>query len=263
MNTSDNRFLLGQGKVYLDDIDPSTGKAMGKALWVGNVPNEGLMIQTATTPLDKPDNWSGQRTLEDRIHLDPRVTGTLNLQSVNSHNLALGLFGTSSVLDSATISDEPHTAYKGRTFFLNRMGVTPDSPFMEPVTGNATYTANVDYVLNPETGSVFIPETSSISADGTNIKCSYAAAESEVTTAFSNTDITPKWLFFEGVNNAEGNAPVIVDIFKVDFSPSSDLALISANFTEIKLQFAALSQPLFYGLTGFDRFYRIRQLPVA
>jgi hypothetical protein len=264
MADDDNRFFLSQGKVYLDDINLATGKPMGNALWVGNVPNEGLMIQTTTTPLDKPDNYSGQRTLEDRFHLDPRVTGTLNLQSVNNRNLALGLFGTSTTQAAATITDEPKTATLGGTVFLERMGVTPDTPFMEPVTGSDTYAAGTDYVLNPETGAVSILSTGTkISANGTAVKFSYAAVESEITTAFSNTNVLKKWLIFEGKNNVEGDSPVIFEIFKVDFSPTSDFSLISANFSEIKLQFAALSQPLFYGVTGFDRFFRHRQLPAA
>lgn len=263
-NTDDNRFFLSQGKVYLDDINPTTGKPMGNALWVGNVPNDGLIIQTSTTPLDKPDNWSGQRTLEDRFHLDLRVTGTLNLQSVNNRNLALGLFGTSSSLESATITDEPKTATLGGTVFLERMGVTPATPFMEPVEAGDTYVEGTDYTLNPETGAVTILATGTqISAEGTPVLFNYTAVASEITTAFSNTNVKKKWLIFEGKNNVEGDSPVIFEIFKVDFSPTSDFSLISANFSEIKLQFAALSQPLFYGLDGFDRFFRRRQLPAA
>jgi len=65
------------------------------------------------------------------------------------------------------------------------------------------------------------------------------------------------WLRFEGLNTADGNAPVVVDIFKVRVDPPKETALIMDDVQKFTLEGSVLADPT--RLTG-SKFFRERLL---
>jgi hypothetical protein len=53
-----------------------------------------------------------------------------------------------------------------------------------------------------------------------------------------------KWLRFEGLNTADSNLPVIVDIFKFTVDPLKELALIGEGIGQFVLEGNVLADPL-------------------
>jgi hypothetical protein len=83
---------------------------------------------------------------------------------------------------------------------------------------------------------------------------------SETIAAFNKPN-TEHWLRFNGLNSAEDDNPVIVDLFKVRFPPVADLSLIiNDKFAEFKQSGDCLfdaAQPV-NGKLG--RYFAVRQL---
>ena len=52
-------YVLGQGKVFLDEIDPITKRAKEKSRYVGNVPEDGFIIAPQTQTLEHFESNTG------------------------------------------------------------------------------------------------------------------------------------------------------------------------------------------------------------
>lgn len=62
---------------------------------------------------------------------------------------------------------------------------------------------------------------------------------------------------FEGLNTADGNSPVVVDLFKFSVDPLKELSLISDTFGSFQLEGALLYDAT---QTAGSKFFRMRKL---
>ena len=232
-------YILGQGKVYLDTIDATTKLPKDKARWLGNVPNGGLTFSFETSEYTHQESNTGQRLTDLKIELGKMLKGTLKIEDLNKDNLAAFLYGTGATVSGATITDEVHTATPGYSFKLAHINLTSFTT-LEPSPSGTAYTAGTDYTVDLKSGRVFIPTGSSIAAD-TAVQATYVAGSYDRTTAF-NVSNTEYWLTFDGLNNADGDKPIVAEVFKARFNPPTNFDLLSEAVISLEMAFEGLYQ---------------------
>jgi hypothetical protein len=245
-------YFLGQGKVFLDSINATTKLPVGKGRFVGNVPESGFTLTPGTQKVEHNESMTGKNKKDFVIETQQMATIALQLENVNVENLALAIYGTSLTVPQGTVSAETHTAHKGFSFFLNRPNVTA----FTSLTPSAVL--GTDYQVNLKTGEVFIPETSSI-ADASEVSCAYTAGAINRISGFTATN-TELWLRFNGLNMADKLNPIVVEVFKVRFSPASVLDFIKNSMPGMVLELTgdALFEPVLETVTGYEGgMYRI------
>jgi hypothetical protein len=234
-------YILGQGKVYLDNINPTTKLPADKARWIGNVPNGGLTFSFETTPYDHVESFTGQRLTDVSIELSKNLTGNLIIEDLKKENLAVFLYGTGTTVTGATITDELHTAYSGFSFKLAHMNLSAFTSLSPAPTGTA-YVAGTDYTVDLKSGRVNILVGGAITGStGVSVKATYVAGTYDRTTSF-NVSNTEYWLTFDGLNNADNDKPIVAEVFKVRFSPPTNFSLLSEEIISLEMSFKGLYQ---------------------
>lgn len=120
-------------------------------------------------------------------------------------------------------------------------------------------TVQYDYKVDLGTGTIsFYPGASF--ADGDSLRANYVAGASEKTFAFAqrNRNVV---LLFAGLNRAEDDAPVRVNVFKARLDPVQQWALINQDFNKFQINFECLYDDLQPEATG--RFFTVDQLQQA
>lgn len=95
-------------------------------------------------------------------------------------------------------------------------------------------TLNTNYTLNASSGAVtfLTPTTGAVTVDYTYDDLPFAAMFKAGTKDY--------WLRFEGVNKPDDDRPFVVDLYKVQFNPASNLDLLSDDLALIELAGAVL-----------------------
>lgn len=179
------------------------------------------------------------------------VAVKLTLESLSVANLALALRGTSTDVASgqvATGSEETHTAYLGgliRLAFINPTSVvvTDSVP--------TTYVEGTDYIV---TGAGIIPLASGTITDGSEIKVSYSYSAQKVIEALTE-GVTDYTLNFDGINDADNNSPVVVDLWRLRPAIVKTIDLIGDNYATLEVDGQLLLDPT-QTATGASKFFR-------
>lgn len=253
----ETRYFLGQGMVFLDSINPTTKRPMDKARFVGNVPEDGLVLTPTVQKVDHMESMTGKNRKDFVLETQQSLQITLRLESIDVENLSQAIFGTSTTIAQGTVTNETHIAHRGYSFFLNRPNVTSFTS-LNLTNGSITITPETDYQINLKTGQVFIPKTSAI-PDATEVKCSYVAGDINRISGYTATN-TELWLRFNGLNMADKLNPIVAEVFKVRFNPASALDFIKNAFpgTQLELTGEGLYEPALETVAGFEGgMYRI------
>jgi len=257
-------YVLGQGRVSLDEIDPITKRAKGKSRYVGNVPEDGFIIAPQTQPLEHFESNTGFNRKDQKFENQQMAQVTIRMENINKENLAVAMFGNSLSIAAGTVTAEAHIAHRGYSFHLNRINATAFTSLTSGGPTPTTYTAGTDYeIVNLKTGEIFIPENSGIftsnNSDAVQVSANYTAGSMNQVTGFSRVN-TELWVRFDGVNMAANQAPIIAEVFKVRFNPVSALDFIKNNFPGMQLELIgeALYEPLLDTVSGYEGgFYRV------
>ena len=248
----ETKYLLGQGKVYFDLINPTTKRPMEKGRFVGNVPEDGFVITPTVQRIEHFESMTGKNRKDAVFESQQSLQVTVRLESVDVENLAQAIFGTSVTIPQGTVTNEIHTAHRGYSFFLNRPNVTSFTS-ITPIA-----VAGTDYNVNLETGEIFIPKNSSI-ADASEVQCTYVAGAINRISGYTATN-TELWVRFNGLNMADKLTPIVAEIFKVRFNPASALDFIKNAFpgTQLELTGEGLYEPALETVVGYEGgMYRI------
>jgi hypothetical protein len=119
-----------------------------------------------------------------------------------------------------------------------------------------TYVEGTDYELNAETGSVKALSTGNIT-DLQNVFFDYTYAGYDQIEAIVSSAAPERWLRFEGLNTADSDNPVVIDVYKASIQPLAELALINEELAEMAVEASALSDPT--RATG-SQYFTIRQI---
>lgn len=254
-----SRYFSGQGVVLMGDTD-ADGNPTG-LLPIGNVSKLALAVEVTT--LEHKESQTGQRGIDLRLTTDMKVSVSMDMESYIAENIALGLRAGVSKKVAGTVTDEPGKVYLGYIMPLKHAKVssvvikdteTTPNTLVPYVAGMAAGTW--DYKLNADAGSIqwaVAPVTVSIlDEEPVTIAYSYSAQQHIEPLTVSAPE---KFLRFEGLNTAEDNNPVVVEIFRYSPDPIRELSLIGDGIGSFTIESSALMDTRRTG-AGESKFFR-------
>lgn len=244
--TSDNRYYSGQGVVLIAERDPVTGKPMG-FIEVGNVSD--LKISIATTVLEHKESQTGQRGIDKRLTTETKATLSMTMQNFNAANLALSLRGSSEVLAAGTVATLAIKAYKGKIHAFEHMQISAVT-VKQAAVSLVEYVNDAtpwDYKVNLDAGSLMLNPGANVSAltggvagAAIDLVVGYTFAEQHEVNALTEGQ-KERFLRFEGLNTADDDAPVVIEVFKFSTDPLKELAMISDAIQDFVLEGSVLA----------------------
>jgi len=224
-----------QGRVYLGKRDIN-----GLPIEVrspGNVAD--LKLSLKTEVLEHYESQSGQRSLDHRMIKSKSATINLSIEEFTKENLALALYGTHVATTGGTVTDEPvggATPVVGDRYFLAHPKVS--ALVVKDSAGTpATLTLGTHYTADTDFGALQFLDTTGLTAP---FKASYAFGDVSEIGIFTQP-LPERYLRLEGLNTAQGNAKVLVELYRVAFDPLKELALISNEYNKFDLEGSLLA----------------------
>jgi hypothetical protein len=224
-----------QGRVYLGKRDIN-----GLPIEVrspGNVAD--LKLSLKTEVLEHYESQSGQRSLDHRMIKSKSATINLAIEEFTKENLALALYGTHVATTGGTVTDEPvggAAPVVGDRYFLAHPKVS--TLVVKDSAGTpATLTLGTHYTADTDFGALQFLDTTGLTAP---FKASYAFGDVSEIGIFTQP-LPERYLRLEGLNTAQGNAKVLVELYRVAFDPLKELALISNEYNKFDLEGSLLA----------------------
>lgn len=227
-NTKQTRYYSGQGIVLVAELD-SNNVPQGFRN-IGNVPDLKLAIEVEVE--EKKESSTGQRATVLRLEKEKKASFSATLEDLSKETLAMALRGSAASVTSGSVEDEAIVACLGYTVPLEHPGVS--NVVVTDATGVTTYELDKNYTINAEAGSINILTDAAQTAAGAaaNIADAAALLVDYDHVAYEQVDALTaanKYyaLRFEGLNTADSNKAVIVEIFRISADPLKELALIN------------------------------------
>lgn len=268
---STENLYLGRGAIELGVINSTTGKA-SDFRQVGNA--NAFALNLEVEKLEHRSSRSGVRSIDREIILEMKVGVSITMDEVmDFDNLALFLSGdaetgvanpaTSSFTDQLQVA----SAKKGRSFtIINAAGahlmdvkgtVVVKSGALGGGVGAASTLAAGDYTIDRVWGTVFLKETAS-HTDGHAIWITYTTtsgiAAIDRVTMLTKTKQSA-FLRFKGINPANSDRKVLVELHSVSLSANGDLNLLGEEFGELSLNGVAERNETGYPTAPVGRIY--------
>lgn len=226
-------YYSGQGVVMLGDRNATTGNGEN-LIPVGNVSD--LKIAVATSVLEHKESTTGARGIDLRLTTEVKATLSMTVENFNAKNLAIALRGTNTTVTAGTgVTFNTGVAKQGAILALPHVKVS--SVVVKDDSDTTTYVAGDDYILNADAGSIQILTTAQggTIADLDVLHITYDHAAQEQVGALTVSAVE-KFMRFEGLNTADGNNPVIVEVFRFLADPLKELALIGDGIAQFVLE---------------------------
>lgn len=229
-------YFSGQGKVLLAERDSVTGKP--KALrYVGNVPE--LKINLSVDNLEHKESMSGSRLVDFRMTREKKCELAFSLEEFNIQNLELGMYGSSTTLPAATVTGEafPTGLVAGDIVRLNHTNVSA-LVVTDSAGTPATLTAGTHYeIVSAAYGTIRILNVASYTQP---FLAAYSAAGGGKNVGLFTAASKERWLRFEGLNTADENKPVLIEIYRAILDPQKEFSVISDDLLKMDLEGGAL-----------------------
>jgi hypothetical protein len=246
----ENKLFSFQGYVYIGERG-SAGKIINP-VWVGDATMQVAMeVQTA----EHNESFSGQRLPYGLMQTSKKANVTLTLWEMRSQVLALALYANRVTTSPGTVTGEVMDADLGAgqaTVLAHPLVsnlVITDSASMP-----TTLAEGVNYSLeNPTGGLVRIIDPGSFIQP---FKAAYSYAGVDDVLIFTSNP-PERWVQMVGVNTLN-DQPVIVDLYRVKFNPSSQLPLHNNEFGSFELTGSALADALLASNSNLGGFGRVR-----
>lgn len=256
-----SRYFSGQGVLLLADRDVN-GAALGFEA-VGNVSDLTLAIETEE--FEHKESQTGARAVDLTIVQEINATISMTLESLDRDNLALALFGSNTGdITAGSVIDEALTAKLEKWIPLANVGVS--MIVLTDMAGTTTFLegAGENYVEDLDAGAIFLfnaadqaTATNAIAEDDP-LLVDYDFVVQEQVDAVLNSAGATKWARFHGLNTVDNPAtPVVIDIFKAQIQPLSELALINDEIAQMEVELKILQDPLQVSETS--KFFKLRQ----
>lgn len=249
------RYFIGKGRLFFANKNAATGLATDY-IWLGNVPK--LTLNTTQADVEHKESYSGLNLTDKVIATGQKANASFTVEEFTRANLAYFLFGTSTSVQSATVTSETVIAKLGGYVALANINITTWTSLVLGTAPSTVYVENTDYVINRSSGMLFFPPTSTIT-DGASLRANYSCGATEKISAFTGVQNPVYWLRFDGLNQAEDNKPVIIDVYAFRPKPIGSLELITEDFSQLDIEGMALYEDRMPDNTSDGRFFRIRQ----
>lgn len=240
-----DHYYSGQGVVMAAERD-AQGNPKG-FVPIGNV--SALNLSVATSVLEHKESHSGQRGTDKRITTETTCTLSMTAENFIAENLATFLRGTKTEVASGTVADEAITVYLGKVVALKNIKVSAVAVTLgaEPLVAYVDDDTPYDYIVNTEAGSIKFNDGKVIALatlvegdEGTEATVAYSFAK-QIRVDALTTGAKELTLRFEGLNTAEDNTPVIIEVFKFSTDPLRELALIGDAIGQFQLEGSVLA----------------------
>jgi len=219
---------IGVGQIYLRDINGSGG-----LIEIGNVSELSFAVNEETKELMDYTSAGGGTRNEVR-----RITGvevSITLHDLSPDNLAVALYGDTTVVTAGSVTDEAITAKLGALVKLAHAG--PSSVTVNNEAGDVTYVDGTDYEV--KSGGILILADGAITADQTlHVDYSYPAQDVVQALTASAGEYE---LLFDGVNEARSGKAAVVNAHRVRFGAAQNLDLIGDDYAGLELTGKLLS----------------------
>jgi len=253
MSRKDQSYI-GKGPLYARKRGSNAG-----ATYIGNASENQIAIETSEqTQPDYTSAGGGEANKVDRVD---SVSVTITMLDLSPHNLAIALRGTiNEIAGGTTVSGEKHQGGPDQLVPFDSLPDLSDASNTLTVTadpeGTATQMSEGDDYELTGTGIVLLEGGTNVTADMT-VGVSYTKAQQVVVEAL--TEAAPEFeLVQDGLNEAQGHAPVSIKYHRVKFAPTGGLALIGDEFASMQLEGKALSDSSKTG-AGTSKFFQITQ----
>ena len=205
--------------------------------------------------LDSRNSAGGKANSITRISA---VTLAANMWDRTSTNIALGAKGTAAAVASGAAVSEVQYGWHAvdRRIILNHLN--PTSIVVKDVTDVTTYVLNTDYTID-SLGLITVLSTGAIT-DGQELHISYSYAAYNKIEALVNSGIEYAVKFY-GLNAAQSDTPVVVEMYKVKFGAAGEVSMISDDFVSLDISGEVLSDSSIVG-AGLSKYYTIKQVEV-
>lgn len=248
-------YFSGQGKVLVASRDASGNADVMR--YLGDV--SGLDISLNTTVKEHVEHSSGQHLVDDRLITQKKAACKITLDDWQQKNVALALFGADTTIAAGTVTAEALPAAVTLDDYVRLQYPKVSSVVVNDSAGTpATLVEGVDYEIeSADHGTLhFIGDLAAYTAPFT---VDYAYAGGVNINMF--TQPQPElWIRFEGLNVANGSAPVLVELYKVQVDPASALKLISEDYDTFELNGDVLYDALKINDATLGQFGRIVQI---
>lgn len=212
------------------------------------------LVLTGETALTKyvDDNtpWDYKENLDaGSVQFNPDLSSTANLGQTPAGITV----GATTVLDFGVA----HTYTVGQSVYLKGFtGADAGDINDQLATITAVTEEEITINLNTATKTITVGAGTLVVGDGAPLTAAYTYAAQKQVDALTQG---PSDLFmrFEGLNTAEGNKPVVVEVFRVQSDPLQELALIQDEIAQFVLEGNALADTT--RQTG-SKYFRIRTL---
>lgn len=247
-------YFSGQGKVFVATRDANGDPLAFRHL--GNVPE--LVLAPSTDTLEHRESTTGQRLSDLRLTRSKSAEFRATLEEFAKENLALGLYGAASTISSGSATDEvlPDNLAVGDYVRLQQQKVS--SVVVHDSAGSpATLVQDTDYqVSSADHGMLKIL---SLGAYTQPFKADYSYAGGVNINIFTQA-VPERWWRFEGLNTADGDAPVLIEFYRVTMDPLRELALLNNDVAQFQLVGSILNDTTKEGDALLGQFGRIVQI---
>jgi hypothetical protein len=221
-------YFSGQGRVYIATRD-SNGNPQALR-WLGNVPE--LKVSLNVETIEHKESYSGQRLTDLSLIKSKDGEFSCAIEDFSIENLELTLYGQTSSVTAGTVTNEalPTGATAGGIYLLANQFVS-SVVVKDSAASPATLTAGTHYKVHAEQGAIEFLNVTGFTQPF-KVDYSYGAAKRLAMFKSGQPEV---WLRFDGLNTANSNNRVIVDLYRVVLNPTKDLSLIGDEVQKFEL----------------------------
>lgn len=223
----DSKAWLVGGSLYAYDIN-SNDEQISRARSLGYC--DGIDLTTEVSKVSLYSSNFGPRSKVRENVIETNVSLQIILRDTQPENVAMALFGSSSVVSEAVSKVEMQPAFLNGLVILDGFIDDVNSVQVTDEAGTTVYLVDENFVIN--NGSIYILEDQ-ISAtnpivDGQIVKITYDTIKTTVIEGFEDSSKLVG-LYFEGENLAESGELVKVEIYKVSLDPTDNYSILSGE----------------------------------
>lgn len=227
-------YYSGQGRLSIARW--KNGK-VGAFRFLGNVPK--LEISTKVDKLEHQESHTGQRLKDKVIIKGKSISYSYDIEEITNENLAMAYQGLVSISEAGTAVTEtsPETLTKGDLWALKHQNVS-DVAIVDSTGTPQPLAEGVDFSVNKKFGSI------EILTDLASLKLPLSVTYNHGTSTtieFMQDAAGEYALRFEGLNTAEDNAPVLIQIYKTQQDPAGKFDVINDDFASMTIEGEALA----------------------
>jgi len=245
-------YFSGQGRVYIGARD-SLGNPQGLT-YVGNVPE--LKISLSVETIEHQESVSGQRLTDLQLIKTKKGEFSCTLEELIATNLSLALYGTTTNQTSGTVTAEalPNPITTGALYLLAKQNVS--SVVVKDSSATPKTLPATQYSVNGKHGSLVINDATTGGPYTQPFNVDYAYGTASVTAMFTQP-LPERWVRFEGLNTADSNREVVIDLYRVAINPAKELSVITDDLLKFELSGQVLADTLKSASGDLGQFGRI------